>query len=94
MPSDLVIDLALMGANCLTRDRGLTVPDSAVAAVKADAMAVSRRRVFVGIHTKFGVTSFRRFADVSDFESLITDTALSAHEAHRYSALGPQVIRV
>ncbi len=94
MLSDLVIDLAVMGANGLTRDRGLTVPDSAVAAVKAKAMAVSRRKVFVGIHTKFGVTSFCRFSDVSDFETLITDTTLTAHEAHRYSALGPQVIRV
>ncbi|QNK82978.1 DeoR/GlpR family DNA-binding transcription regulator [Nakamurella sp. PAMC28650] len=94
MLSDLVIDLAVMGANGLTRDRGLTVPDSAVAAVKAKAMAVSRRRVFVGIHTKFGVTSFCRFSDVGDFESLITDSTLSAHEAHRYSAMGPQVIRV
>jgi len=94
MLSDLVIDLAVMGANGLTRDRGLTVPESGVAAVKAKAMQVSRRRVFVGIHTKFGVTSFCRFADVADFESLITDTLLSAHEAHRYSAYGPQVIRV
>lgn len=94
MLSDLVIDLAVMGANGVTRDRGLTVPDSAVAAVKSKAMAVSRRKVFVGIHTKFGVTSFCRFSDVGDFETLITDTALSAHEAHRYSALGPAVIRV
>ena len=94
MLADLVIDLAVMGANGVTRDRGLTVPDSAVAAVKAKAMAVSRRKVFVGIHTKFGVTSFCRFSDVADFETLITDTTLSAHESHRYSALGPQVIRV
>jgi len=94
MLSDLVIDLAVMGANGLTRDRGLTVPDSAVAAVKAKAMDVSRRKVFVGVHTKFGVTSFCRFSDVADFETLITDSTLSAHEAHRYSALGPQVIRV
>ena len=57
-------------------------------------MAVSRRRIFVGIHTKFGVTSFRRIAGVADFEALVTDTFLSAHEAHRYAALGPQVIRV
>ncbi len=94
MLSDLVIDLAVLGANGLTRDRGLTVPNSAVAAVKAKAMAVSRRKIFVGIHTKFGVTSFCRFADVSEFEALITDSGLSAHEAHRYGALGPSVIRV
>jgi DeoR family fructose operon transcriptional repressor len=93
MLGDLVIDVAIMGANGFTRDRGLTVADSTVAAVKAKAMVVSRRRIFVGVHTKFGVSSFCRFADVSDFESLITDTTLSASEAHRYTALGPQVLR-
>ncbi len=93
MLADLVIDLAVMGANGLTRERGLTVPESAVAFVKAKAMAASRRKIFVGIHTKFGVTSFCRFADVSEFETLITDTTFPAQEAHRFSALGPQVIR-
>ena len=80
MLSDLVIDLAVMGANGLTRDRGLTVPDSAVAAVKAKAMAVSRRKVFVGIHTKFGVTSFCRFSDVGGFRN----------PHHRLHSLGPR----
>jgi DeoR/GlpR family transcriptional regulator of sugar metabolism len=94
MLEQFVLDVAFLGANGITRDRGLTVPNTAVAAVKAKAMEVSRRQIFVGIHTKFGVTSFCRFAQVANFESLITDTTLSAHEAHRYAALGPQVIRV
>lgn len=94
MLSEFVLDLAVLGANGITRDRGLTVPNTAVAAVKAKALQVSRRRIFVGIHTKFGITSFCRFADVADFEALVTDTVLSAHEAHRFSAMGPQVLRV
>jgi DeoR/GlpR family transcriptional regulator of sugar metabolism len=94
MLSDLVIDLAVLGANGLSTERGLSTPDPAVAAVKKTAVAVSRRRVFVGIHTKFGVSSFCRFAEVGDFEVLITDTLIPAHEAHRYAALGPTVIRV
>jgi DeoR family transcriptional regulator, fructose operon transcriptional repressor len=94
MLSELVIDLAILGANGLSRDRGLTTPDPAVAAVKKTVMGVSRRHVFVGVHTKFGVTSFCQFAAVSDFETLITDTGLSAHEAHRYSAMGPAVLRL
>ena len=35
MLSDLVIDLAFLGANGISRDHGLTTPDPAVAAVKA-----------------------------------------------------------
>jgi DeoR family transcriptional regulator, fructose operon transcriptional repressor len=56
-------------------------------------VASARRRIFVGIHTKFGVSSFCRFADLPDFEALITDTGVSAADAHRYSVMGPHVIR-
>ncbi|GMA25394.1 transcriptional regulator [Luteimicrobium album] len=93
MLEQFVIDLAILGANGITRDKGLTVPNGAVAAVKSTAMRVSRRRVFVGAHHKFGITSFCRFAQVTDFEALITDTGLPSSEAHRYAALGPQVLR-
>ncbi|HYO39110.1 MAG TPA: DeoR/GlpR family DNA-binding transcription regulator [Nocardioidaceae bacterium] len=93
MLRDLVIDLAFLGANGISRDHGLTTPDPAVAAVKSEVMARSRRRIFVGLHTKFGATSFCRFADVGDFELLVTDTGLSSNEARRFSALGPHVVR-
>ena len=53
----------------------------------------ARRRIFVGVHTKFGVSSFCRFADLPDFEALVTDTGVSAAEAHRFCAMGPHVIR-
>jgi DeoR/GlpR family transcriptional regulator of sugar metabolism len=75
-------------------DEGLTTPDPAVADVKAHAMRAARRRIFAGIHTKFGVRTFCRFAEITDFESLVTDTGLPASEAQRYSRLGPQVFRV
>ena len=93
MLKELVIDLAYLGANGISREHGLTTPDPAVAAVKAQVVASARRRIFVGVHTKFGVSSFCRFADLPDFEALITDTGVSAAEAHRYSVLGPHVIR-
>jgi DeoR/GlpR family transcriptional regulator of sugar metabolism len=48
----------------------------------------------MGVHTKFGASSFCRFAEVGDFETIVTDTGLSSTEAHRYSLMGPQVIRV
>ncbi|GAB3595731.1 DeoR/GlpR family DNA-binding transcription regulator [Angustibacter peucedani] len=94
MLSEFVIDLAYLGANGISRDHGLTTPDPVVAAVKGQVMSGARRKVFVGIHTKFGVSSFCRFAGVPDFEVVVTDTGLPASEAHRYSALGPHVLRV
>ncbi|MEV6582704.1 DeoR/GlpR family DNA-binding transcription regulator [Streptomyces sp. NPDC051582] len=94
MLSGFVIDLAYLGSNGISRDCGLTTPDPVVADVKAKALEVSRRRIFMGHHGKFGASSFCRFAEVSDFETIVTDTGLSVAEAHRYSLLGPQVIRV
>jgi DeoR family transcriptional regulator, fructose operon transcriptional repressor len=93
MLAGFVIDLAFVGANGISREHGVTTPDPAVADVKAQAMRVARRRVFVGVHTKFGVSSFCRFADVADYHTIVTDAALPASEAHRYASLGPQVIR-
>lgn len=94
MLGELTVDLAYLGANGISRSQGLTTPDPAVAAVKQAAVRASRRRVFVGVHTKFAVTSFIRFAELADFELLITDAGLPSHEAQRYSAAGPQVLRV
>jgi len=93
MLQELVIDIAFIGANGISRELGLTTPDPAVAAVKAQVVQSARRRIFVGIHTKFGVSTFCRFAQVSDFEVLVTDTGVSAVDAHRYSVLGPEVVR-
>jgi DeoR/GlpR family transcriptional regulator of sugar metabolism len=57
-------------------------------------MRSARRRIFTGVHTKFGAVSFCRFAEVGDFEAVVTDAGLPSAEAQRYSLMGPQVIRV
>ena len=93
MLRELVIDLAYLGANGISREHGLTTPDPAVAAVKAQVVASARRRIFVGVHTKFNVSSFCRFADLPDFEALVTDTGVSVADAHRFGAMGPHVVR-
>lgn len=91
--NSLVIDIAFLGTNGITVEHGLTTPDPAVAAVKQTAVKVTQRCVLVAAHSKFGETSFCRFAEVSDFESIVTGTELPAEEAQRYEALGPSVIR-
>lgn len=94
MLSGFVFDLAYIGANGVSREFGLTTPDPAVCEVKSQVMRASRRKMFVGVHTKFGAVSFCRFAGVPEFEAIVTDTGLPLTEAHRYSLLGPQIIRV
>jgi DeoR family fructose operon transcriptional repressor len=93
MLATLVIDVAFLGANGISRDRGLTTPLPAVSDVKGKVMSQARRSVFVGVHTKFGVDSFSRFAAVADFHVLVTDRGLSSRDAQQYGDLGPRVIR-
>lgn len=90
----LVIDIAFLGTNGVALNHGVTTPDPAVAAVKQTAVRVATRRVLVAAHSKFGETHFCRFAEVADFQTIVTGTELPAAEAHRYETLGPHVIRV
>ncbi len=94
MLAGFVIDLAYVGANGISREHGLTTPDPAVSEVKAQAIRSARRTVFTGAHNKFGAVSFCRFAEIGALEAIVTSTLLPTAEAHRYSLLGPQVIRV
>ncbi|MGW2346646.1 DeoR/GlpR family DNA-binding transcription regulator [Streptomyces sp. NPDC001661] len=94
MLAGFVVDLAYIGANGISREHGLTTPDPAVSEVKSQAIRAARRTVFAGVHTKFGAVSFCRFAPVGALEAIVTSTQLPASEAHRYSLMGPQVIRV
>ena len=93
MLRSLVIDVAYLGTNGISLEHGLTAPDRAVAAVKNTAVRVARRAILVAAHSKFGESSFCRFAEVADFEAIVTGTELSAFEARRYEAMGTSVIR-
>ena len=93
MLETLVLDLAFMGANGVSLDHGMTVPDSAVAAVKTMAVRVSRRRIFVADSSKFGADSFVRFAGISDFEKFVTDSGLAIEHAAELHTRGVEVIR-
>jgi DeoR family fructose operon transcriptional repressor len=90
----LVIDVAFMGANGVTLDRGMTTPDPAVALVKSAAIKASVRRIFFGAHHKFGQSTFVRFAEISEFELMITGRELPQAVARPYLEAGVSLIRV
>lgn len=94
MLRSLLVDVAFLGTNGISLDHGLTTPDPAVAAVKNTAVRVARRSILVAAQSKFGESSFCRFAEVADFESIVTGVELEAAQARRYETLGPVVVRV
>jgi DeoR family transcriptional regulator, fructose operon transcriptional repressor len=94
MLEDFVFDLAVLGTNGVTVERGLTCPDPAVAAVKTRAVAASRRRILLCDGSKFGVDSSYRFAQVRDLATVVTDRSAGDAQLRKLRALGVEAVVV
>jgi DeoR family transcriptional regulator, fructose operon transcriptional repressor len=91
--ADTYVDVAFIGANGISVERGLTTPDPAEAAVKRAMIAAARRVLVLADHSKVGRTHFARFGGLGDVAMLITDSGLDADVAARLEAAGPTVVR-
>ena len=89
---DVFVDVAFMGTNGLSVERGLTTPDQSEAAAKRAMIAAARRSVVLTDHTKIGLDHFSRFAELSDIAAVISDTGLDPETAAEIEALGPEVV--
>jgi len=91
--ADLYVDVAFIGTNGLSVERGLTTPDPAEAAVKRAMIAASRRTVVLADHTKIGQDYLARFGTLSDVDTLITDSGLDDDLVSDVEAAGVRVVR-
>src|SRR5262245_4407827 len=91
--ADLYVDVAFVGTNGCSVERGLTTPDPAEAAVKRAMIAASRRTVLLADHTKIGNDYLSRFGSLADLDLLITDAGLSDELVLDVEAEGVRVIR-
>jgi DeoR family transcriptional regulator, fructose operon transcriptional repressor len=91
--ADLYVDVAFVGTNGCSVERGLTTPDPAEAAVKRAMIAASRRTVLLADHTKIGNDYLSRFGSLADLDLLITDAGLNDELVSDVEAEGVRVIR-
>ncbi|QSB13225.1 DeoR/GlpR transcriptional regulator [Natronosporangium hydrolyticum] len=91
--ADLYVDVAFLGTNGASVERGLTTPDPAEAAVKRAMIAAARRSVLLADHTKIGQDYLARFGSLADIDLLITDTGLADELADEVESAGVQVRR-
>lgn len=89
---DVYADVAFLGTNGLTLERGLTTPDLAEARVKRGLIGAARRAVVLADHTKFGRADFAHVAPLSTIDTIITDSDLEQPWADDVAAAGPRVI--
>jgi DeoR family fructose operon transcriptional repressor len=91
--ADLYVDVAFMGTNGCSVQRGLTTPDPAEAAVKRAMIAAARRSILLADHTKIGNDYLTRFGTLSDLDLIITDDGVDADLAEDIETAGVRVIR-
>src|SRR5499427_9810878 len=91
--ADLYVDVAFLGTNGCSVERGLTTPDPAEAAVKQAMIRAARRSVLLADHTKIGNDYLARFGSLSDLDRLITDTGLKDDLVVEVEAAGVRVAR-
>ena len=86
-------DVAFAGTNGISTSRGLTTPDMAEAAVKTALMRSARRTVVLADHSKFGRDEFAHVADLSEVDTIITDSEVDADMVREIEEAGPEVVR-
>ena len=92
--AEVYADVAFMGTNSISVERGLTTPDTVEASVKRALMEAARRTVVLADHTKFGREDFARVAPLSDVDTVITGVELDVELAEDIENAGPRVVVV
>jgi DeoR family transcriptional regulator, fructose operon transcriptional repressor len=90
--AETYVDVAFIGTNGVSVERGLTTPDVAEAAVKRAMLAAARRVVVLADHTKIGNDNFARFGDLDQVDTLITDSGLEESLVAELEPAGPRVV--
>ena len=88
----LSVDVAFLGINGLTAERGLTTPDLEEARIKTALINASRRTVVLADHTKFGREDFGHVAHLDKVDTVITDSGIDNEHLLEIEMAGPDVV--
>jgi DeoR family fructose operon transcriptional repressor len=88
MLGEINVDVAFLGTNGISTERGLTTPDPAEAEIKRLMLRSAQRNVLLADHSKVGHLSVCKHADIADIDLLITDTGLAPDELEALETTG------
>jgi DeoR family fructose operon transcriptional repressor len=74
--------------------RGLSVPDPIDAEVKKSMLNAAKHRILLLDHSKIGQVALSKHAELMDFDQVIVDQDINAHDYDSLVALNPNIIRV
>jgi DeoR family fructose operon transcriptional repressor len=90
--AELRVDVAFVGTNGFSVDRGLSTPDPAEAAVKHAICLAAAQTVVLADHTKLDQESAVRFAAIDEFDVLISDGGLAESDRRALEEADVEVV--
>lgn len=88
----LRVDVAFVGTNGFSVERGLSTPDPAEAAVKRAICLASAQTIVLADHTKLGQETAVRFAAIDGFDVLVSDRGLPGADRRAFEDAGVEVV--
>ncbi len=88
----VAVDVAFMGINGISAERGLTTPDLEEARVKSALIAAARRTVVLADSSKVGREDFAHVASLSRIDALITDSGIDVEHLIELEMTGLEVV--
>jgi DeoR/GlpR family transcriptional regulator of sugar metabolism len=90
----LSADVAVVGCDGLSADRGLTTPHQLVATIGTSMVARAQRTIVVADSSKVGRTGFTPISAIDDVDVLVTDEDADPGEISRLRDRGITVLLV
>ncbi|MFV0406487.1 MAG: DeoR/GlpR family DNA-binding transcription regulator [Propioniciclava sp.] len=89
--AEINADVAFLGTNGISFERGLTTPDPAEAAIKRAMTGAARQRILLADHSKFGEVRTCQHATLNDIDLLITDAGADSADVDRVREDGTEI---
>ena len=89
---DLRVDVAFLGANGITPERGFSTPDESEAATKRAMTRAAERTVVLADSTKLGREHLVRFASAAEVDVLVTDSEAAPETLAALRSAGMEVL--
>ena len=86
------VDTVFMGTQGFDVEKGATVPDIEDAGVKSALLEAGKKRVLLLNNEKWGDNYLIKYADVRNFDEIITDSGTDPQQVERARACGVEVI--
>ena len=91
---DITVDVAFIGCDGMSPERGFTTPYREEVAIKRAMMAAARRVVMMFDHSKVGNEQLFRFASIDEVDIIYTDSGMDDATVAILEEQGPVVVRV